>query len=232
MYRVVFILGVVLISASVSLAVEFPTLTTVSGTIVQTTGEIHASSSFPPYFYAAGTANVPSELGNDYTISSTLDWINTSTSLALVARGNLSTNKFYEASINPNNRYFALTRIDGLGGSGFDSVNLDTYEFPSSGSGAFDVNKNDYRMALTVNGSNLSASIYDGTTLIKTLTGTDTTYTSGQIAVHTLPSALGGATDAKFLNPTISTVPEPGTATLAILGILALLGWAGSRSRR
>jgi hypothetical protein len=223
MRHVLFALAVVGIFATGAMAIDLPatdvTLTVApstswgtlsySGTGGEYKGRLTAAAATAPYLAAVTTPS-----GNDYDLWTQVDFEN-ETELGLLARGNVGSLSLYEASINPNNGYAALVRIDFGAGT-----NLGTFAIPG-----FSTSKQ-YGLRLTVSGSDLSAKIYESDwSYLGKISATDSTYTTGAIGLFELQHS-GKVCDGTFITP------EPGAVSSLIAGAMALLGWAGLRRRR
>jgi hypothetical protein len=228
MKRAFLVLAILALAASGALGAAFPTLTLYNGnTLTQSDTDIHLTATPLQLFGGAAGSATERGYGNDYTLTATLHWTQTTAALGLLERGNFDTFQLYEASMNPADKYLSLVKVDG-GLSGIH--NLATYKYD-----AFDP-ANDYKMTLTAKGSALTASLYqmDGT-LIQTLSATDSSFATGMVGVQGLVNAAPGV-DGHFFNATITdappAAPEPGTIAMLIAATFALLGWTRLRARR
>ncbi|MBP7949165.1 MAG: hypothetical protein KA004_05870 [Verrucomicrobiales bacterium] len=85
---------------------------------------------------------------------------------------------------------------------------------------------NDYRIVFGASGTNFTALLYDLTNPgppISTISGSDATYASGVNGLFVYDSSSGGNQTAAANFDNYSTIPEPGSATLAGLAAAALL---------
>jgi hypothetical protein len=233
MRSVLLALGIVAVFASGAMALAFPTLTGQPApyvSLTQSPTQITLGSPYPydmstnppgGVYFAVGVGNSP--IGDNYVLSTTLHFDLSSghaTELGLLARSNLASQTGYSTSVNPTNGgYLAL---DKLGGSGAGAL-ATPLPIPN-----YDSNK-DYELVFTVNGSSLTSTVYDGTTPVLTLSGSDSSLTTGQIGVIDLPPLAAGYLSGTFLNSSVGSVPEPGTIAMLAAGALALLGWVGLR---
>ena len=98
----------------------------------------------------------------------------------------------------------------------------------------FDIAK-DYGLKFDVNGSSLSATLYDGADVVGSIIHTDdgthggAALTTGKVGFFANQQTAGLLVQGEWLNATI--IPEPGAIAMLIAGSLALLGWARLRRR-
>ena len=85
-----------------------------------------------------------------------------------------------------------------------------------------------YSLSFTAVGSSFNGSIWDKATgtVLATVSGTDSTYASGEIGfgVAAQSFASGASAQAVFGNLSVASVPEPSTWALAVTGLVGL-GW-------
>jgi hypothetical protein len=221
------ILSLLLVAALTSgaMATVLPALTPLPAgvaTITPVSGGFSLAAPYPSTIipYAAGVAVVPAPLVNDYQLSTVLHFDMTQpTELGLLARVNPSTGAGYLASLNPSNGYLSLGGI------------VPAQQIPAEFN--FDPANKDYKLEFTVNGSSLTASVYDGPTSILTMHGSDSALTSGLIGVIDLfPGNVGTSLSGTFLNSSVNSVPEPSVIGMLVSGIAVVLGWVGLRGRK
>ena len=226
MKKIALALAVVALHAACAMAAPFQTLANLDPRVAWT----QTNSATDTHVTAATTsADVPydgfvaaSQFEDNYSLFAKLHFTN-STELGLIARANTATLGLYEVSFNPSydtdgKGRLAMGRI-----TGGAETNLTEQRYID-----FSYDK-DYGLKFDVNGSSLSATLYDGAKVIGSISATDATYSTGSVGF--LAYKRADNVQGEWLNATISSIPEPGAIAMLIAGSLALLGWAGLRRR-
>ena len=237
MIRTFCCVGVLLAIASAATAANMPALSAYPPSSVyagisltQTGGDITLSDRYGYSAFAVGYASPSAAgFGDDYLLGTTLDWTDTTTELGLMARADLTSKNLYYAGVNPNNRYFIICKV--VGGGTFK--NIAAVEL---GTSVFDVTGT-YSLAFGVSSANLFATLKNSSgTQIASLSGTDdqnlgdigcfSTGTMGVFEVQHTNRCQGD-----FLGTTINAVPEPGSLTVIVTGMIGFALYALRRER-
>lgn len=159
----------------------------------------------PPYGIPAVAAAGDSSIGNNYVLSTQLQFDPSNpTELGLVARAGGSVAGLFSVSLNPlNGGYLTIDQIN------YDSsvTRLSTYDYIGAHA-TFDATKL-YKLVFNVYGSSLAAAVYEGSTLVASVANdlAPGTCTNGQIGMLDLyPEGGGPYLKGTFLNPTENPV--------------------------
>ena len=176
--------------AHLSLSPAFPVLTqsafAANGTPATTGASVFVQTADSGNLHVkdAAAANVKvavgsgaSGIGDNYAITSNITFINTTTELGLLARGDLAGKEGYVLSFDPVTCCFKLLKLSPSSGA------LSSTSLASETISSLTVNAGDtFSMSFDVNGGGLVGKLYNSTGgLLSTISAVDSTYTTGDV---------------------------------------------------